>query len=420
MHSPAPPRRRIVLAAAAAVLVAGAPAAAAAPAYKRLHAFGPEGRPEGFGPYGELVQGADGNLYGTTFYGGAATERCKCTIGGTVFRMTTGGAVTVLHTFFGADGLAPSGGLAIGPDGAFYGLTDGGGDQGGGTVFRIAADGTFTLLHSFDGPLGDGHEPYLGALALGPDGRFYGATSGGGAGGRGVLFALTTAGEVTVLHAFSGAPDGATPRGGLTLGSDGVLYGTTLCGGAAEAPGGCGGTLYAYSEAGGGYRVVHSFDAAAAEGSAPQAAPTEAGGDLYGTTARGGGADAGTVYRLPLGGGPLATLHAFGGGMTAAAANGDGLAPAGRLVLAGDGGLYGSTSNGGANQAVHPQGDGTLFRIGTDGSYALLVSFGASAGDGSHPMTGLAKGSDGTLYGVTETDPTNHAGTTYRYVPATR
>jgi len=417
------PLRGVVCAVVAAGLGACPPCASAdasaasgtGPAYKRLHSFGVEGKPDGFGPYGALVQGPDGNFYGTTFYGGRSPARCRCVIGGTVYRMAPNGLVSVLHTFFGDDGLAPSGGLAPGSDGAFYGLTDGGGDYGGGVAYRIDPLGGFTLLHSFDGPADDGREPYLATLVEGADGTFYGTTSAGGAGGHGTLFSMTPAGEVKVLHAFTGAPDGATPRGGLTLASDGRLYGTTLCGGEHEAPGTCAGTVFRWSVPE-GYAVVHAFDAAAG-GYAPQAALVELAGQLVGTTARGGDADAGTVYALPLAGGAPATLHSFAGGVDAVAPNAEGRAPAGRLVVGDDGRLYGTTSNGGANQAVHPEGDGTLFSIGLDGSYLTVHAFGAGTGDGAHPMSGLVKASDGALYGVTESSVDRYTGTSYKYTP---
>jgi len=418
--------RAVLTAALAATLAAPArPAPATAPlsqgpAYKLLHAFPADNNVEGTGPMGALVQGADGDFYGTTFYNGATTYRCDCTVGGTVFRMTFLGEMTVLHTFMGNDGIGPNGGLAVGPDGAFYGLASGGGDYGGGTAFRIDAAGAFTRLHSFGGPAQDGRQPWLGALALGADGNFYGTASDGGAGGLGVLFRMTPAGAVTVLHAFTGAPaDGATPRGGLTRASDGNLYGTTLCGGALETDGRCGGTLFAWSPTT-GYRLVQSFDPDPANraGHAPQAAPTEMAGYLYGTTSQGGDADAGTVFRVPLAGGALATLHAFAGGASAQAPNGDGRAPAGRLVLANDGRLYGVTSNGGPNRTVHPDGDGTLFSIGSDGSYALVYAFGATTADGSHPVDAPVKARNGTLFGTTENGDIHYTGTTWRWIPS--
>ncbi len=397
-----------------------ATAPATAVGFKRLHAFAGDDGHEGFGPYGALVQASDGDFYGTAFYGGPEDFRCNCAVGGTIFRMTPGGAFTMLHGFLDADGTGPSGGLTIGRDDNFYGLTTGGGDYGGGTAFRVDASGNFALLHSFGGPVGDGGQPYLGALALGSDGNFYGTTSRGGANQRGVLFMMTPAGLVTVLHAFAGgAADGSTPRGSVMFASDGNLYGTTLCGGANEIPSACAGTVYRYS-ATAGLRVLHSFDAGSGVGAgyAPQATLTELNGFLYGTTSLGGDAGAGTVFRLPLDGGALATLHTFGGGVGAIAPNGDGRAPTGRLVLAGDGRLYGTTSNGGANHVVHPEGDGTIFSVGRDGSYATVFAFGASLADGSHPVAGLVKATNGTLYGVTESGNSNFTGLAYSWTPA--
>jgi uncharacterized repeat protein (TIGR03803 family) len=416
-------RRCMALGALAAGLAQGAWAAdrqaAAAPGFKRLHYFAGDDGHEGFGPYGALVVGADGNLYGTAFYGGPEEFRCDCSVGGTLYRMTPAGAYTMLHGFMGSDGIGPTGGLAIGPDGAFYGTTSGGGTWGAGTAFRLDATGAFSVLHHFGGPGGEGGRPWLGALALGADGNFYGVTSRGGAGQRGALFRMTPAGDVTVLHAFAGGPaDGATPRGGVMFASDGNVYGTTLCGGTAEPAGGCAGTVWRWS-ATAGFAVVHSFDPGAAmhDGYAPQAAPTELRGYLYGTASLGGDAGAGAVWRIPLAGGALQTLHGFGGGVASPIANGDGRAPVGRLVVAGDGRLYGTTSNGGPNRVVHPEGDGTIFSIGTDGSYATVFAFGSAISYGSHPIAGLVKGKGGTLYGVTESGNANFTGLAYSWVP---
>ena len=388
---------------------------------KRIHYFAGDDGTEGFSPYGSLLLASDGNFYGTTFYGGPEDFRCNCSVGGTLYRMTPAGTLTVLHTFMTADGASPSGGLAIGPDGAFYGTTYGGGDYGGGTAFKTDTSGAFTMLHSFGGAAGDGRQPYLGTLALGRDGNFYGTTSTGGAHQQGVLYRMTPAGAVTVLHAFGGGnDDGATPRGGVTLGSDGNVYGTTLCGGANEAAGGCAGTVYRWS-ATAGFSVLHSFDAGAGarSGFGPQAALTERAGFLYGTTSLGGEAGAGTVFKLPLAGGVLTTLHSFGGGVGAPVPNLDGKDPVGRLLLARDGKLYGTTSNGGQYQTTHPEGDGTIFSIDASGAYALVFSFGQALSFGSHPLSALISGagSDTALYGVTESGNLNYTGIVYSVVP---
>ncbi len=174
-----------------------------------------------------LVEATDGNFYGTAQSGGAFNT-------GTAFRLTPVGVVTVLHSFNGPDGVMPQAALIQAPDGNFYGTTGAGGYNAGsfgaGTVFRMTPDGTVTPLHVFTGGV-DGSSP-LAALILATDGNFYGTTSAGGEFNRGTVFWLTPDGVLTVLHSFAGSPnDGADPIGGLVQGSDGNLYGMTSHGG---------------------------------------------------------------------------------------------------------------------------------------------------------------------------------------------
>jgi uncharacterized repeat protein (TIGR03803 family) len=199
---------------------------------------------DGVQPNAALIQGIDGNLYGTTSEGGAGGF-------GTVFRITLNGAESVLYSFCGGgltsgcpDGNGPQSALIEGRDGNFYGTTQRGGAYTvPGTVFRITPGGIETVLHSFsgDGEVAgstDGVEP-LAALMLGSDGNFYGTTSGGGAKDAGTVFRMTPAGAVTVLYSFTGSlngvtgtADGAQPVGGVIQESNGSLLGTTAQGGA--------------------------------------------------------------------------------------------------------------------------------------------------------------------------------------------
>ena len=396
--------RASLTAAAACVALASPPpsAAAAKPAYATLHTFV---QTDGTAPYGELVQAASGLMYGTTFTGGAED-------GGTVFQVTTGGKTTVLHAFTIDDGQAPAGGLAIGADGNLYGVTGGGGAYGSGVAFRLTPGGAYTLLHSFGGPAGDGSYPYLGALAQGSDGSFYGTTMQGGAHGQGVVFRMTPTGEVTVLHAFAGgSEDGALPRGQLILASDGLLHGATVCGGASNPPSGCGGTLYYLNTSGGNFTISHRFGAS----DAPQAPLLESDGFLYGTTSAGGASRAGTIFKTSLDGRFFATLHDFAPSALGQPRGADGAAPLGKLVRASDGNLYGTTSKGGINASTDPNGDGTIFRISPLGAYAVVQALGTSAGDGSRPYGGLIQGLDGNLYGTAHNGSTQSNGTVFKF-----
>lgn len=194
--------------------------------YRSLHTFTGA---DGSVPNSSLVPGPDRDFYGTTFEGGDNGT-------GTVYRTTSDGIVTVVHSFGpvdgmnqNADGAQPVGQLLFGPDGNWYGTTVSGGSGGRGTVFRLAADGTLTNLANFSCDA-DGGLPDSG-LVLGPDGNFYGTTSqckNSTLGG--MVFQLTPAGALTPLHVFSGL-DGLGPNGNLLFADDGYLYGTTASGG---------------------------------------------------------------------------------------------------------------------------------------------------------------------------------------------
>lgn len=199
---------------------------------------------DGANPWGVLVQGKDGNFYGTTSAGG--THVCKTRgqekIGcGTVFSVTPGGKLTTLHNFCSrggsncTDGVTPLAGLVEANDGSFYGTTSGGGANADGTVFRITAKGVLTTVHSFTGT--DGSIPY-GGLMQASDGNFYGTTTFGGANNSGVIFKVAASGTLTTLYDFcsqTNCTDGSSPHAALTQASDGLFYGTTSAGGAANS-----------------------------------------------------------------------------------------------------------------------------------------------------------------------------------------
>lgn len=171
---------------------------------------------DGAYPYAALIQGTDGNFYGTTLQGGNDSST------GTVFKVTPSGTLTTLYTFYSqsncADGQLPQAGLTQASDGNFYGTTSGGGAAGVGTVFRITLRGVLTTLYSFCSlsNCADGSSPYA-PLVQASDGNFYGTTSGGGTAGVGTVFRITPAGSLTTLHIFcaqSGCPDGEQPLAG--------------------------------------------------------------------------------------------------------------------------------------------------------------------------------------------------------------
>jgi uncharacterized repeat protein (TIGR03803 family) len=198
-----------------------------------LHSFA--GTPDGEGPEAGLVRDAEGNLYGTTVYGGTAGGY------GTVFKLNRTGQFSLLHSFAGTpDGENPYAGLAGDSAGNGYGTTKYGGTAGGyGTVFKLSRTGQFSLLHSFAGTP-DGENP-LAAVVADPAGNIYGTTYYGGTLGYGTVFEIDTTGKLTVLHSFNGSSDGANPLGGLTRDAAGNLYGATSGGGDLSCGfGGCG------------------------------------------------------------------------------------------------------------------------------------------------------------------------------------
>ena len=173
------------------------------------------------------TQGSDGNFYGTAQAGGDPTCRC-----GTVYKATAGGKITALHNFKGypTDGTRPIGVLVQGSDGDFWGTTYEGGAYNEGTIFKISASGTYTLVYSFQyaSPQLLGELPVAG-LTLGSDGNLYGVTELGGAHGYGTIFQVTNAGDVTFLHSFcsvAGCTDGIIPETPLVQHTNGKFYGT--------------------------------------------------------------------------------------------------------------------------------------------------------------------------------------------------
>ncbi len=260
-------------------------------------------------PWGGLVQGTDGNLYGTTVAGGTGTG-CTVAVGpgcGTVFKITPGGTLTTLHSFAGTDGSYPYSGLIQSTNGNFYGTTSYGGANGYGTVFEITSAGALTTLHSFAGT--DGGYSYSG-LVQATSGNFYGTTSAssvllitGGPSctesgiGYGTVFEMTTGGTLTTLHSFADT-DGAVPYGGLVQAADGNFYGPTGCGGANSD-----GTVFKIT-AKGTLTTLHSF--AGTDGSYPYSGLAQAtSGIFYGTTILGGTDNDGTVFSLSVGLGPF-------------------------------------------------------------------------------------------------------------------
>jgi uncharacterized repeat protein (TIGR03803 family) len=378
-------------------------AAPPVPIFTTLHTF--DGT-DGANPYAGLVQGTDGDLYGTTDNGGTNGI-------GTVFTITPSGTVTTLYNFCSqpncADGYGPLGGLVQATDGNFYGTTlAGGGDMlcdygyGCGTVFKITPSGKLTTLHIFDGT--DGAQPFAGLIA-GTDGNFYGTTQYGGINNDGTVFTITPSGVLTVLYSFChqrNCTDGKQPAAALVQSADGNFYGTTVEGGPyANCNNGnittCG-TVFKITTSG---KLTTLYSFGGTDGGEPNTALAQGtDGNFYGTTGFGGdnscrGQGCGTVFKITPRG-RLTTLHSFDGT--------DGANPYGGLVHGTDGNFYGTTYNLGANAGCDLRKDcGTVFKITPSGTLTTLHSFCSErhCTHGYAPEAGLIQTTDGSFYGTT-------------------
>jgi uncharacterized repeat protein (TIGR03803 family) len=406
-----------------------------------VHTFGSDFE-NGSNPWGSLILGRDGNLYGMT------TRNPSIPPGpGTVFRMTFTGELTTLHNFSSGDGgHMPVWRLLEASDGNFYGCTCGGTDS---TIFSITPTGTFTPLFrlflvvptvpywylgvcpvtelkegpdgllygqaTYGGPFnpvlngggtlfqfnphapsygdrfrmirgfpGPGGVQPVGGLVTGPGGDLYGSLNRGGALDNGAIFRMNLTGETATVHEFQG-PEGARPYGGLFPAADGALYGTTMEGGFGY------GTLFKI-DADGRFSLLHAFTAA--EGDTPVEVMQARDGRFYGVTYFGGPAGAGTVYRWAPGG-SVETLHTFNLGP---------MVPLDGVIQAADGNLYG-TATGSAYSGS------TVFKVGTGREISILHDFGV--GENLTP-SGLLQASDGFLYGTTFTGGAQNLGTAFR------
>jgi uncharacterized repeat protein (TIGR03803 family) len=375
-------------------------------------------------PMAGLFLANNGMFYGTTVQGGANNK-------GTIFAMTPAGTLTTLVSFDGVNGEAPAATLTAAPDGKLYGSTTKGGANNLGNVFSITLDGQFTVVADCVKETGGA---IRGALLLGQDGNFYGTASSGGTAAKafGTIFRLTTAGVFTRLRSFDG-PNGETPEsnllagidgnlygtthttvfslsstgdfknvGGfplrrgatasaLTVGNDGLLWGTTRDGGTDDF-----GTIFKIS-ANGTLTTVALLDETT--GANPDSALTLApDGNFYGTCTTGGEFNRGTVYKVSPDG--VVTLLASFTPL-------DGVGPASRLLLASDGSFYGTTIMGGANDA------GTMFRVTTAGQLTTVAHF--TSTNGMKPLPGdLIQDTDNVIYGLLLQGGDQNRGAFYR------
>jgi len=348
---------------------------AASPTLTVLHAFNGL---DGLYPEAPLVQASDGNFYGTTYSGGDDGNGCAQGCDGTVFKITPQGDFTLLHTFTAgggatpyADGRNPSGGLVEGPDGNLYGTTFNGGVGGHyGVFYRISKTGQFQNLHQFCGgnPCTEGTNPQ-GSLVLGRDGYFYGTTTAPVAYPQ--VFRITTSGVYTTIKNLYNTGLG-TPQNGLVQATDGNFYGVAVGGiyrvtpapgfsilylfssgtdgsGNSELTQAADGDLYGATYPGPGnsgsvfritlggiFQRLAGFTTAVT-GNTPNALLQTPDGNLWGANYNGGTSAGGTFYSITTGGAFLDTIPL--------STTTTGVRPIAPLIQGTDGRLYGTTSS---------------------------------------------------------------------------
>jgi uncharacterized repeat protein (TIGR03803 family) len=374
---------------------------------------------DGYIPYGSLVADSSGDhLYGTTYEGGANNY-------GEVFELTKSGgswSESVIYSFTGPnnnDGAYPFAGLVFDTDGNLFGTTYQGGASSQGTVFELTkSGGTWkeTVLHVFSDVGGnDGYYPY-GTLVFDAGGNLYGTTQAGGKDGDGTVFQLKPSGSkwtYKIIHTFPGTSGGYYPYGGVVVDQkNGYLYGTAYYGGVIWNVG----VVYQLREVSGVWisNVIYTFlgDTLGEYPSSSLIADTA--GNLYGTTYEGGNYNLGSVFKLTIGKNNTFTqkvIYSFKG-----YANKDGAYPYySGLTLDSAGNLYGTTYQGGSS-AANNLNYGTVYKL-AEGTYkeSVLWSFGTT-GDGYYPYhEPILVG--GKLYGTTNSGGLHGGGVVYEVAP---
>ncbi|WP_082661677.1 beta strand repeat-containing protein [Terracidiphilus gabretensis] len=248
------------------------------------------GGSDGDGPASGLVQLGDGSFDGTTLSGGSNN--------GTIFNVGVSTPESILVSFNTYNGSSPSSAPVEGSDGNLYGVTSSGGENGHGAIYQLTPTGTINTIYSFTGSA-DGSNP-AGPLVEGPDGSFYGATGSAGAQGAGTIFKVTSAGVLTTLYSLNGTTDGGSPVA-LFLGGDGMLYGNSTTGGANRK-----GTFFRATNAG-VFAALYSFTST--DATAPQGGVVEGSdGSFWGTGSAGGANNYGGVYKVALSPAPPAPV----------------------------------------------------------------------------------------------------------------
>ena len=344
-------------------------------------------------PYTGVIR-AGGNLYGTTYSGGAYGK-------GSIYKLNAKGVATTLYSFTGgADGRNPYGALLRDSNGNLYGTTTYGGANDFGTVYELTSTGIQTVLHSFANDGVDGALPWS-TLIRDKQGNLYGTTVYGGPYRGGTIFKLTPTGTESILYSFGAySGDGLYPNAQLVRDGKGNLYGTTYNGGAHSL-----GTVFKL-DMNGAETILHDFVKDGVDGYQPFAGVIrDSSGNLYGTTINGGQFGDGTVFRITPQG-VETILLAFQGW--------DGGHPYAPLVRDAAGNLYGTAGGGGLNGQ---NGFGTVFRIAANGVETVLYTFTGQEDGGWPYAAALVRDGKGNLYGTTTYGGASLNGTVYKVTP---
>jgi uncharacterized repeat protein (TIGR03803 family) len=321
-----------------------------------------------------VILDSEGNLYGTTPYGGMQ---------GMVYKLSPSGTETTVYNFTPAPGgTTASAGVTRDETGNLYGAAQKGGPSNWGVVCMVDAAGREKVLYSFTGGA-DGGSPEW-APVVDSEGNVYGTTQGGGSApgssGFGVVYKVGTSGEETVLHTFTGGADGGYPNF-LTTDKAGNLYGTAWYGVYG------GGVLYRIDKSG-QQAILYSFTGGA-DGANPGSPILDRAGNVYGVAAGGGTYGWGAIFKVDPSG-EETVLYSFPGGP-------EGAGPAG-ITLDSTGNVFGATAAGGG--AVDEAGSGVVFELTAAGNFSVLYTF-TGGSDGETPFAGVIRDSDGNLYGTT-------------------
>jgi len=315
------------------------------------------GGTDGATPFAGVVEGSDGNFYGST-YGNLLTGT-----DGTIYQVTPAGADTTLYSFTGgSDGANPTAPFVQDPGGQFYGVSTNAGANGAGDIFTFTSSlNSFSVVEPFSKFNGYGPNS---PLVLGTDGNYYGLATSGGSNNFGAVYQLTPSNTINVIYSFLGTGDGASPIGNLVEGSDGNFYGVTGATGVITAAQGGNGTVFKVTPAG-VLTTLYLFTGGS-DGGGPGGIFMGSDGNLYGTTGSGGANGDGVFFQVT----PAAkftVLYSFLGNST------DGGSPQAWPIQGSDGNFYGTADSAGAN------GDGTVYAVSLTPALAAPVQVSLSS-----------------------------------------